>query len=103
MEHTGLPRGVLTWKPRLPSRNWLIFWSVVGSVSYLYYDDRRKCRLIKADYISRVERMGQEPMVNALAMPRKVTVWAAKWPEDDDADRGARYFRKYVKVSAATP
>ena len=24
LEHTGIPRSVLTWKPRLPSRNWSI-------------------------------------------------------------------------------
>lgn len=31
--------------------------------------------------------------------PRRVTVYGAKWPGDEDFDQGLRYFRKYVKVS----
>jgi import inner membrane translocase subunit TIM54 len=33
-----------------------------------------------------------------LGEVRKVKVYAGKWPEDDDTDRGSRYFRKYIKV-----
>ncbi|KAI9632091.1 inner membrane protein import complex subunit Tim54-domain-containing protein [Dioszegia hungarica] len=98
LEHTGLPRSVLTYKPRLPSRNWLIFWSVLSSVSYLYYDDRRRCKKIKAEYIAKVEHLGKEVLEGgSLGLVRKVRVLAARWPEDDEADRGAKYFRKYLK------
>jgi import inner membrane translocase subunit TIM54 len=99
LEHTGLPRGVLTWKPRLPSRNWTIFWTVLGTVSYIYYDDRKKCREIKEEYLRKVEHLGKESIKGSLEMPRKVTVYGAKWPEDEDTDRALRFFRKYVKVS----
>jgi import inner membrane translocase subunit TIM54 len=98
LEHTGLPRGVLTWKPRLPSRNWCIFWTVLGTVTYLYYDDRKQCKQIKERTIERVRHYGQEPINGSLDVVRKVKVYGARWPEDDDTDRALRYFRKYVKV-----
>ncbi|RSH89443.1 mitochondrial import inner membrane translocase subunit tim54 [Saitozyma podzolica] len=97
LEHTGIPRSVLLWKPRLPSRNWTIFWTLLGTVSYIYYDDRRKCREIKEEYLRKVEGFGKEATTSSLDMPRKVTVYGAKWPEDEDTDRALRHFRKYVK------
>ena len=100
LEHTGVPRSVLTWKPRLPSRNWTIFLTVVGTITYLYYDDRRQCKAIREQYLDRVRYRGLEPTGSSLELPRKVKVIGAKWPEDDDDDRALRYFRKYVKVSA---
>jgi len=83
----------------LPSRNWTIFWTIIGTVSYIYYDDRRKCKQIKAEYIAKVKHMGEETFKGSFDQPRKVTVYGAKWAEDDDTDRALRYFRKYVKVS----
>lgn len=101
LEHTGVPRSVLLYKPRLPSRKWLVFWTLLGSVSYIYYDDRRKCKEIREEYLAKVRHYGQEPLEGgSLGLVRKVKVLAARWPEDDEADRGARYFRKYLKVSS---
>ncbi|KAK4684106.1 hypothetical protein P7C73_g6094, partial [Tremellales sp. Uapishka_1] len=97
LEHTGIPKSVLNWKPKLPSRNWSIFLTIVGSISYLYYDDRRQCRQIREAYLEKVRYLSEEPTNGSLDVPRKVTVYGAKWPEDDDADRALRYFRKYVK------
>lgn len=99
LEHTGLPKSVINWKPRLPSRNWCIFLTVVGTVSYIYYDDRKQAREIRARYEDAVRPMANVPLKNTLDLPRKVTVYAARWPEDDESDRGLVYFRKYVKVS----
>ncbi|KAE8538248.1 mitochondrial import inner membrane translocase subunit TIM54 [Cryptococcus gattii VGV] len=98
LAHTGIPHGVLLWKPRLPSRNWLIFWSVSLSLSYAYYYDRSECKRIKQEVVERVEKYGREPMPGgSLGEPRRVVVWAGRWGGDDDADRAGRYFRKYVK------
>ena len=98
LEHTGIPRSVLLWKPRLPSRNWTVFLTVVSTITYIYYDDRRQSRLIKADMLDRVKYRALEPMRGSLDLPRKVQVIGSKWPEDEDDDRALRYFRKYVKV-----
>ena len=100
LEHTGIPRSVLLWKPRLPSRNWTIFLTLVGSVSYLYYDDRNQSRLIRESTIERVKHLASQPTRGSLDEIRRVKVIGARWPEDDDDDRALRYFRKYVKVSA---
>ncbi|ORY27369.1 inner membrane protein import complex subunit Tim54-domain-containing protein [Naematelia encephala] len=97
LEHTGLPRSVLTYKPRLPSRNWTIFLSLVAGVTYAYTYDRRECERIKAEYIAKVEGKAKEPMKGSFEMPRKVTVLASRWPEDDDLERGVKYFKRYVK------
>ncbi|KAL1409656.1 mitochondrial import inner membrane translocase subunit tim54 [Vanrija albida] len=97
LEHTGIPRSVLLWKPKLPSRNWSIFFGVIGTLSYLYYDDRKKAKQIRQEYIDKVSYLAQQATSGSLDIPRKVKVYGARFPEDDDTDRSLRYFRKYVK------
>jgi import inner membrane translocase subunit TIM54 len=100
LEYTGVPPSLFDKRPRLPSRNWLIFLSVTASVAGFYAYDRRECRRIRAEYAARVAHLADAPL-HPLDLPRKVTVYAAKWPGDDDWDRNALYFRKYVKVRRA--
>lgn len=71
----------------------------MGTVSYLYYDDRKQCKEIKERTVQRVRHYAEESMEGSLDMVRKVKVYGGRWPEDDDTDRALRYFRKYVKVS----
>jgi len=71
-------------------------------VSYLYYDDRKQCERIKTETLERVKHHSAETMQGSLDLVRKVKVYGARFPEDDDADRALRHFRKYVKVSAAS-
>lgn len=92
----GIPEGVLKWKPRLPSRNWCIFWTSVAAVSYLYYEDRRQCKKIMEEYKERVRGLSEDVM-HPLEHPRKVYVYTAKYPGDDNYDVGVRYFKRYVK------
>ncbi len=99
LEKTGFPT---TWlrKPKLPSRNWLIFWGVVSTLSYLAWDDSRRCKAIKADYISRVKHLADHPL-GSMDRARKVQVYACKWPGDDMTSRSMKHFKKYVKVSCS--
>ncbi|WVQ93933.1 hypothetical protein IAU59_001011 [Kwoniella sp. CBS 9459] len=98
LSHTGIPHSVLTWKPKLPSRNWLIFWTITASLSGAYYYDTRECNRIKQETIKAVEGKGQEVLEGgSLGSTRRITVWGAKWGGDEDTDRALRYFRKYVK------
>ncbi|WVW81661.1 hypothetical protein I302_103656 [Kwoniella bestiolae CBS 10118] len=98
LSHTGIPHSVLTWKPKLPSRNWLIFWTIAASITGTYYYDRSECKRIKADTIRQVEDKSREILEGgSLGLNRRVTVYGAKWPGDEDTDRALRYFRKYVK------
>ncbi|KAF9013954.1 inner membrane protein import complex subunit Tim54-domain-containing protein [Cyathus striatus] len=90
-------------RPKLPSRNWLIFLSVTSSVLGMYIYDRRQCKLIRQEYVDKVKHLAEVP-VNSMYVPRKVTVLGSKWPGDEDYEQSIKYFRKYVKpilVSAA--
>lgn len=95
-EYTGIPPSWLDKRPKLPSRNWLIFLSVTTSIVAYYAYDRRECRRIRADYSSRVEHLAKDPL-GTTDLPRKVIVYGAKWPGDEDHDKSLRFFRKYVK------
>ena len=92
----GIPESVLAWKPRLPSRNWCIFLASVAAVGYLYYDDRRQCKKILEEYKDRVRGLSEHSM-HPLEQPRKVLVYTAKYPGDDNYDVGTIYFKRYVK------
>lgn len=96
LQHTGIPVGWLK-RPKLPSRNWLIFWGVVSGLSYLYWDDRRQCRRIKDEYVSKVRHLAEVPL-GSMELPRKVDVYACKWPGDEEYDRSLKFFKRYVKV-----
>ena len=102
LEFTGIPPSLLDKRPRLPSRNWLIFLSVTQSLIACYAYDRHQSRKIRQEYVDRVKHLAEEPL-GTLDFPRAVTVYSAKWPGDDDWDRGSRYFRKYVKVCPRPP
>ena len=97
LEYTGIPPSWLEKRPKLPSRNWLIFLSVTSSVAGLYIYDRQQCKHIRQSYIDKVKHLAEQP-ADPFEIPRKVTVYAAKWPGDEDYDQSMRYFRKYVKV-----
>jgi import inner membrane translocase subunit TIM54 len=96
LEFTGIPPSWFDKRLRLPSRNWLIFLSVTQSLIACYVYDRRQSQKIRQEYVDRVKHLAAEPL-HSLDFPRTVTVYSAKWPGDDDWDRGSRYFRKYVK------
>jgi import inner membrane translocase subunit TIM54 len=100
LEFSGIPPSWLDKRPRLPSRNWLIFISVTSSLTGLYFYDRRECRRARETYVEKVKHLAEVPM-HSMDMPRKVSVYGAKWPGDEDYDRNMKYFRKYVKVRAA--
>ena len=97
LEFTGIPPSWLDKRPRLPSRNWLIFLSVTQTLIGYYAYDRHQSRKIRQEFVDRVKHLAEDPL-QSHDFPRTVTVYSAKWPGDDDWDRGSRYFRKYVKV-----
>ncbi|CAE6389483.1 unnamed protein product [Rhizoctonia solani] len=96
LRYTGIPPSWFQKRPKLPSRNWLIFWGALGSVTSLYIYDRRAAKRIKDEYSEKV-RWRSEEKLNPLDLPRKVRVYACRWPGDDDHNRSMKYFRKYVK------
>lgn len=99
LEYTGIPQSWLSARPRLPSRNWLIFITFTSSVLSYYTYDRYRARKIRASYIDRVKHLSEEPM-GSKDLPRQVTVYGAKWPGDEDHQAAIKFFKKYVKVCA---
>jgi import inner membrane translocase subunit TIM54 len=97
LRYTGIPLSWLDKRPKLPSRNWLIFLSVTSTALGLYVYDRRQCKRIRQEYIDKVKHFS-EVSAGPFETPRRLTVYGAKWPGDEDYDQSLRYFRKYVKV-----
>ncbi|KAJ4473724.1 inner membrane protein import complex subunit Tim54-domain-containing protein [Lentinula aciculospora] len=108
LEYTGIPPSLLK-RPKLPGRNWLIFLGVTGSLTGAYVYDRIQCRVLREEYINRVKNLAEEYSWRDgngpealdkdahLAWPRKLTVYAARWPGDEDYDVAMKYFRRYLK------
>lgn len=94
----GISPSWLNKRPKLPSRNWLIFLSLTSSALGLYAYDRRRCKEIQRIYIDKVRQLSEEPL-SSTQFPRKIFVYGSKCPGDEDSDRALQYFRKYVKVS----
>ena len=97
LQYTGIPPSWLDKRPSLPSRNWLIFLTTTAAVVGYGVYDRMECRRIQAEYIEKVQALSEDPL-NPLEVPRKVVVYGAKWPGDEDHQQALKYFRKYVKV-----
>lgn len=96
LRFTGIPPSWLEKRPKLPSRNWLIFIGVVTSIAGLYVDDRRKCKKIREEYTAKVRHLAEETL-GTQDWPRKVTVYSCRYPEDHDHERSMVYFKRYVK------
>ncbi|KAG9318655.1 inner membrane protein import complex subunit Tim54-domain-containing protein [Chiua virens] len=96
LEYTGIPANWLSARPRLPSRNWCIFITVSSSLISYYAYDRRQARTIRQSYVDRVKHLADGPM-KSTELPRKVVVYGAKWPGDEDHTQAVRFFKKYVK------
>ncbi|KAL9048718.1 MAG: hypothetical protein Q9162_007579 [Coniocarpon cinnabarinum] len=97
-QDVGLPN----WRPRLPSRNWLIFITVVGSWTGALLWDRRQQKIQQAKWCTLVSHLGNDTLpTNKLQ--RRLTVYLESPP--GDGLRSAReHFVDYVKpvLSAAS-
>jgi mitochondrial import inner membrane translocase subunit TIM54 len=89
LQAMGIPR------IRVPSRNWMIFWALTGSITGLYVYDRRERRRIRDQWKEKVSYLAKEKM-EPTEMPRKVTVYVAP-PPGDYLEEGFAHFRQYVK------
>lgn len=89
LQAMGIPR------LRIPSRNWLIFWGVVGSLSGMYFYDRYERQNKRQLWKDRVSQFAAAPM-GALDLPRKVKVYIAP-PPADYLDISMSHFRQYIK------
>lgn len=94
--YTGIPR--ISLPTKLPHRNWFIFAAVVTIPTYLWWDDRRQAAEIKAAYIQRVKHLAEQPMPGgALGRVRTATVYASRWPGEEDG-KARDWWKRYMKV-----
>lgn len=79
----------------LPSRNWMIFWTVLASIGGGIYYDKSQQTAIREKYSRQVEHLAKE-IYSAERLPRKLTVFIAP-PPNDFLEESLRHFRKYIK------
>ena len=80
---------------RVPHRNWLIFWGVVGGLVGAYQYDQSEKRRVKDFWKERVSALAAQP-ISGDELPRKVKVYIAP-PPQDFLDVSQRHFRSYIK------
>lgn len=85
----GLP------KVSLPSRNWMIFWTVLASFGGAIAYDRHEQKKIREEYMEKLTYLSKVPY-SSDKIPRKLSIFVAP-PPNDFLDESLKYFRKYVK------
>ncbi|RKF81246.1 Mitochondrial import inner membrane translocase subunit tim54 [Golovinomyces cichoracearum] len=83
------------FRPRLPSRNWIIFLSIVGSFTSAVIYDKREKKRNQLKWCKLVEHISKQPLA-PLAMPRKLTVYLEA-PPMDGLRLAQDHFKDYVK------
>lgn len=78
-----------------PSRNWMIFWSVLATVGGGIAYDKYEQKQIRNKWMQEVEKFSQEVYPNDR-LPRKLTIFIAP-PPNDFLDESLRYFKRYIK------
>lgn len=89
------PTGLPNIRFKLPSRNWMIFFTVTGSFASALIYDRREKRKAQQKWSELVAHLAKEPLP-VEQMRRRLTVYLAAPP--GDGLRSARdHFKEYVK------
>jgi mitochondrial import inner membrane translocase subunit TIM54 len=83
------------FRPRVPSRNWLIFLTITGTFTAAVIYDKREKRRAQRKWCKLVEHIGKEPL-GRQEMPRKLTVFLES-PPSDGLRAAQDHFKEYVK------
>lgn len=81
---------------KLPSRNWLIFWTLSSSITAAIIYDKREKNRATAKWRRAVAPLSKELLPNASQLPRKLTVYLAA-PPGDGLRTAQDHFIEYVK------
>ncbi|KAI9732469.1 MAG: mitochondrial import inner membrane translocase subunit tim54 [Claussenomyces sp. TS43310] len=87
--------GLPNMRMRLPSRNWLIFLSLTGSISAAIVYDKREKKRAQRKWCKLVEHLAKEP-IGPRDMPRTLTVFLQN-PPADGLRVAQDHFKDYVK------
>lgn len=91
----GLPK-------KLPSRNWMIFWTVLGTFSTAVIYDKREKKRATAKWARSVAHLAKEPLGNSQQLPRKLTVYLESPPGDGLLPSQEHYIEYIKPVLAAS-
>ncbi|CAK7199197.1 mitochondrial import inner membrane translocase subunit tim54 [Sporothrix eucalyptigena] len=86
---------------KLPSRNWMIFWSISSSLAAAIIYDRREKKRATARWAAAVAPLAREPLTDVSAMPRRVTVYLEA-PPGDGLRAAQDHFKEYIKPVLAS-
>ncbi|ORY56603.1 mitochondrial import inner membrane translocase subunit Tim54, partial [Pseudomassariella vexata] len=67
---------------KLPSRNWMIFWGILGSFSAAIIYDKREKKRATARWSHAVSHLGKETLKDPRQLPRKLTIYLESPPGD---------------------
>ncbi|KAI8949366.1 mitochondrial import inner membrane translocase subunit Tim54 [Xylaria longipes] len=81
---------------KLPSRNWMIFWTLAGSLSAAIIYDKREKKRATARWARAVSHIAKEPISSPSEMPRKLTIFIES-PPTDGLRVAQDHFTEYVK------
>ncbi|TQS32400.1 hypothetical protein Golomagni_07279, partial [Golovinomyces magnicellulatus] len=88
--------GIPNLPRKLPSRNWMIFWTITGAFSAAIIYDKREKNRATAKWRHAVEHMAKETIHNSNELPRKLTIYLESAP--GDGLRSAQdHFIEYAK------
>lgn len=83
------------FRPRLPSRNWMIFLSITATFTAAVIYDKREKKRAQRKWCKLVEHIAKEPL-GRQEMPRKLTVFLES-PPGDGLRTAQDHFKEYVK------
>lgn len=95
MRQALILQGLPNLPKKLPSRNWLIFWSVLFSFTAAKTYDTRQKKAAQKKWCDLVAHIAQEK-IDTRQLPRKLTVFLSATP-GDSIGPSRQYFKDYVK------
>jgi import inner membrane translocase subunit TIM54 len=81
---------------KLPSRNWMIFWTITGSISAAIIYDKREKKRATAKWRQVVAPLATEPIGSCSQLPRKLTIYLEA-PPGDGLRTAQDHFIEYAK------
>jgi len=95
--YLGIPQFVLDYRPSVPGPKMSVFLALTAGLTGAYVYDRRETKRIQQEYIDKVKWMSEQPL-DAADRARKIKVYGARVPEDGELERGAKWFKRYMRV-----
>lgn len=81
---------------KLPSRNWLIFWTLSTSLAGAIIYDKREKKRATARWVRAVTPLARQPTRSPTELPRKITIYM-ECPPGDGLRVSQDHFIEYVK------